>query len=448
MLHKIKLQNHRLILRKYTVLALALIVLGCAALLVCNRSVRAVQDVEKLNRFVETQNSTSAAMKLFREGRDLIEEENWTRAAERFNDFLTDYPKDKNVDAALYWFAFALKKQERYAESNQRLERLIREYPQSSWANDARAMRIEIAPRLGNERVVDEGINKNDEEIKLIALQSLFEANQERAIAYVADILKSNSSASPRLKRTAIMLLGQHGGKQATTLLLDAVRNQLDPKLRRFAITALGQTNDENVLDLLKDLATNSDDSEIVKAAVFAIAQQDGERARRLLSELARTARSPRARREAIFWLGQRGGESSIDELFALYNADQDTENRKQILFALSQIGSPRASTKLLEIARTGDNLEVRKQAVFWLGQSGDAQAIDNLIGLYDAEKSVELKERIIFAFSQSGQKRALRKLMDVARSDASIELRKKAIFWLGQSRDPEATKFIEELLK
>ncbi len=448
MSHKTHLQNCHSITRKIALLTFALVIVGSITVFYGNRSAHAEQEIEKLNRFVGAQNSSGAAMSLFREGRDLIEEENWTRAAERFNDFLTDYPKDKNIDAALYWLAFALKKQERYADANQRLERLIREYPQSSWTNDARAMRIEIAPRLGNERLVNEGFNKNDEEIKLIALQSLFEANPEHAVVYVTDILKTDSRASQRLKRTALMLLGQHGGRQATTLLMDAARHQSDSKLRRMAITALGQTNDESTLGLLKELAANSEDGEIVKAAIFAISQQESARARGLLGELARTSRSPRARREAIFWLGQRGGESSIDELIGIYNADQDTENRKQILFALSQIGSPRASAKLLEIARAGDNLEVRKQAVFWLGQGGDAQALDSLITLYDAEKSAELKERIIFAFSQSGQKRALRKLMDIARNDASVELRKKAIFWLGQSRDPEATKFIEGLLK
>jgi hypothetical protein len=37
---------------------------------------------------------------------------------------------------------------------------------------------------------------------------------------------------------------------------------------------------------------------------------------------------------------------------------------------------------------------------------------------------------------------------MEIARSDSSTELRKQAIFWLGQSNDPDALKFLEELLK
>ena len=67
---------------------------------------------------------------------------------------------------------------------------------------------------------------------------------------------------------------------------------------------------------------------------------------------------------------------------------------------------------------------------------------------MYDAEKDSGVKDQLIFAISQSSQKAALRKLVQIAKSDASIEMRKKAIFWLGQSRDPEAVKFIEDILK
>ena len=58
------------------------------------------------------------------------------------------------------------------------------------------------------------------------------------------------------------------------------------------------------------------------------------------------------------------------------------------------------------------------------------------------------MKKKIIFSLSQTGQKAALRKLMEIAKTDSSTELEKQAIFWLGQSNDPDAIKFLEELLK
>lgn len=407
------------------------------------------QDLDKLNRFVQTSAAASAAAaKAFREGRDLIEDENWVRAAERFNGFVSDYPKDKNADAALYWLAFALKKQSKFREADQKLERLTREFSGSSWTDDARAMRIEIAPQTGNSGVVADAITKDNEEIKIIALQSLFQGNSERASEYVNDILKPNSTAGRRLKETAVVLLAQHGGRAALPVLIDIARNGTDAKLRRTAIFWIGQSGDESAFDLLKELAGRAENEEVSKTALHAISQHGSARAGAYLSEVARTAQSPKVRREAIFWLSQKAGESAVDELMSIYGADQDIEVKKQVLFALSQIGGQRAEAKLLEVARTGDNVETRKQAIFWLGQRGGPQAIEMLIGLYDAEKSDQIKEQLLFVMGQSGQKPALRKLIEAARGDASVGIRKKAIFWLGQSRDPEAMKFLEDLLK
>jgi HEAT repeat protein len=37
---------------------------------------------------------------------------------------------------------------------------------------------------------------------------------------------------------------------------------------------------------------------------------------------------------------------------------------------------------------------------------------------------------------------------MTIAKSDQSVEMRKVAVRFLGESKDPEALKFLEELLK
>ena len=70
------------------------------------------------------------------------------------------------------------------------------------------------------------------------------------------------------------------------------------------------------------------------------------------------------------------------------------------------------------------------------------------MIQLYDSEKSDEVKKKLVFSLGQTGKKRALQKMMDIAKRDPSLQVRKDAIFWLGQSRDPEAAKFLEEILK
>ena len=67
---------------------------------------------------------------------------------------------------------------------------------------------------------------------------------------------------------------------------------------------------------------------------------------------------------------------------------------------------------------------------------------------MYDAENDETMKSQFLFAFSQSRSKDAIQKLIQVAKSDSSMTMRRKAVTYLGQSRDPEAAKFLEELLK
>lgn len=406
------------------------------------------QDLNRLNRFVQGSNASDAAMQIFRDGRDQIAEENWDRAARRFQDFITQYPKHKDVDAAHYWHAFALKKQGKLAEADELLERMIRDYPRSNWADDARKLRVEIAGSLGNKTIIQGELDKADQEMKIIALQSLFQADPDRAVAMVGELLKPDAKADRRLRETAVAMLGQHSGPKTTSILIDLARSSSDPKLRRTAVFWLGQSNDENAFNVLQEMAAKSDDVETAKMALMALAQGNAARSRDLLLKTAREAKSIELRKQAIFWIGQQGGESATDDLLKIYEGEQSVEVKKHILFSLSQNSSERAQTRLLEIARSDAAPELRKQAIFWIGQRGDDKTISLLISMYDSEKEADIKDKLIFGFGQSNQKAALQKLMQIAKSDASIEMRKKALFWLGQKRDPEITKFLEDILK
>src|SRR5437867_2791601 len=315
---------NRFLVRPSRLLPLLFVALSVSGLLLLPRSGSAApytQELEKLNRLVQTSGGSDAEIKIFREGRDFIGDEAWDKAAAKFREYIGKYSKGKDTDAALYWLAFALKKQEKYQEADRTLERLISEYPRSKWKDDASTMRIELASALPNRQAVV-NIDNYDEETKIVALQSLFQGNSERGAAIAADLLKRDSKASRRVKEAAISLLGQHHSKAGSDLLREIIRNEVDTQLRKTAIFWIGQTNDESILDLLKDLATTSTDNEVNKAAVFAISQHGSPRAGALLSELARAATSHKVREEAIFWLSQRQGDSIDGELIKIFDSD------------------------------------------------------------------------------------------------------------------------------
>ena len=149
------------------------------------------QDIQKLNRFVQSSRSDTPAMKTFREGRDFIERENWQRAAEKFQSFVADFPKDRDVDAALYWYAYALQKQGEKDEAATQLLRLIKEFPSSSWRREAEAMLVV----LGRGASVQQALDRNNCEMKILALQSLFQGDEDRAFSFVNEVLKSSTES-------------------------------------------------------------------------------------------------------------------------------------------------------------------------------------------------------------------------------------------------------------
>jgi HEAT repeat protein len=389
----------------------------------------------------------SGGTQLFSEARTLFEDENWVGAAEKFRAFISGQPQDKNVEAALYWLSIALKKQEKYQEAEQALDRLMKDFPQSSWAGNARMMRVELAAKTGNRRAVEDALTDNDEDVRLVALQNLVHTEPARAVAFIAQMLKPDANASSQMKLAGVKLLGDTGSPQATPLLIEIARQQTDQKLRKAALYSLGHANDESALDFLKELASQPADAETAKAAAFAIAHLPGERAGVALAALARTSPSREIQHNAVMWLAQKETDFAINELADILDMTQDAELRSMCLLSLGQSSSPRARAKLLDIARRGSTHETRMYAILGLGQRGDERSLDALITLYGEEKEEAIKEWVLMALGQAGQKRGLRKLMEIARTEASPRMRQAALHSLERhnNNDPEVEKFLRD---
>lgn len=464
------------------------------------------QELSKLNKFVQAKGNT-ASMQTFREGRDFIEAQKWQQAADKFNDFIKGYPKDKDLDAALYWYGYALQKQGRNDEAAAALIRLMERFPGSSWRQEARALLVV----LGRKDAVDDALNKEDCEIKILALQSLFDADEERAVSIVTEALRTNPAKCPGFQAAAVSMLGSHGGPKVVPILLDIARNNPDLKLRLTAIRQLGEQNSDQVVDeLIKiydadktkeiraqilralvesrsprgtakvaEIARSVDDPalrpyairflgemndaasldeliriydadktlEIRAQIIRALAEREDTRARAKLFEIARQGDTPELRVEAIRRLGE-DGHASIDELLQLYTSETNVQIKQGLLRAFAELDDPRAQQKLFDIARGNDAIELRMYALRTLGEKDDEQTINQLVSFYDAEQNVQVKMALLRAFGESRQKTAVRKLMTIAKNDPSVELRKMAVRFLGESKDPEALKFLEDILK
>ncbi|HEV7904147.1 MAG TPA: HEAT repeat domain-containing protein, partial [Pyrinomonadaceae bacterium] len=437
----------RLLTTRRTAVALTLAVcavVACALLVRTRVAYGSDQDRAKLNRFVQTGNTP--AMQMFRAGRDLIENEEWAKAAETFRSFIQTYPRDNDVDAALYWYAYALKRQGNTKEAAKALKRLIKDFERSGWREEADAMLTELAPALGQTEIINDALGKENEELKIIALQSLFESNPDRALAFVSEWLKPNSTASRRMKESAVSLLGAHGGKQAVPILLDIARNQPDAKLRQTAIHRLGEAGGEQVMDELMRIYTSDPDIKIKQQVLHALAEMDGVRASAKLLEIAQNQSGDvELRKTAIARLGER--EGAFDNLARIYDTERTLEIRKRLLNSFAESEDPRADAKLLEVARNGDNVELRRYAVRRLGEHNGEAMLDELMRLYQTEKELDVKRDILNAFSDMDSPRAKTKLYEVARNPAeNVDLRRNVINRIGEHHDEQAVGLLISL--
>ena len=470
------------------------------------RSYGSDQDLGKLNRFVQTKGNT-ASMQIFREGRDLIEAQNWQRAAEKFNDFIKGYPKDKDVDAALYWYGYALQKQNRKEDAREPLVRLINRFPNSTWRQEAKALLV----TLGYKADVDQALTNENCEIKMLALQSLFQADQERAISIATEAIRTTPQSCPGFSAAAVSMLGSHAGARAIPLLVEIARSNPDQKLRLTAIKRLGEQRSDQVTDELIKIYDADRTKEIRSQILRAFVEGRTPRGTAKVLEIARTGDDLAVRQYAIRYIGELEDASSLDELIRIYDADKTKEIRSQILRTLAEREDPRARAKLFEVARQGetpelrleairrlgdnrrvsldeimqlytgetnlqikqgllrvigdsndpraqaklfeiargnDTVELRGYAIRQLGEKDDEPTVTQLVSLYDSEQNPQLKTYLMRGFGDSKQKVAIRKLMTIARNDQSVELRKAAVRYLGDSKDPEALKFLEDLLK
>ncbi len=483
------------------------------------------------------------ATRVFSNARDLITDGHWAKAQAKFEEYVSSFPNEKNLDAALYWKAYADYKLEKFKECRTTIAQLLEKYPSSTWRDDARMLMAQIpgayvaavdqvaayealvdavtavettqtpapaAPAQAVEPTIvytvpgtatitpaaplppgvyttgqgaigfgpvavagdyfGEPVSDDDPcEFKIVVLQALFQTDVQRGIMAATDWLKQGSTQTVRCKSAALTLLGRHGGKSVTPVLLGVARNEPDLKLRARAISTLGASNDDTVIDALRDFALTSQENSIVEASLYALSKHTGERAIAVLSDIATSSKTVSHRKVAIASIASRPGEPAVDALFKIYDSDQNVEIRKAVISGFANRKSERAGARLVEIARSSDNIELRKAAITAVSRRGGEKTIEFLLGLYDSERNEVLKDQIVnslaagtiyvtaegIGIGQTGtssrlnDQRVIDKFIQIARDQqAPMERRKRVIGWLSRSKDPKVLAFLQELLK
>ena len=183
-----------------------------------------------------------------------IYDEDYEKAIQILSWFIEYFPKSKELESALFWISHTYDRLARNTEDRRDainfetkalpfLDRLISDFPESEWADDAEILRIDIALRLyqmGHRqyaKFIEKGITIHDRskyDIKLAALNSLLRIDQKRAMGMLSDI--AFDDPDPGVRKKVVLILGQSRAQEAVALLEKVAEKDPESTVRKAAL--------------------------------------------------------------------------------------------------------------------------------------------------------------------------------------------------------------------
>lgn len=364
----------------------------------------------------------------YREGQRAIEQQDWD-AASRIFAKIASKPGDE-TDAALYWKAYADWKRAQKKDALDGLRQLLASYPKSAWADDAKALELEIRDGKGA-RGAGAG---DDEDLKLYALDALMQMEPGKAVPVLERLLAQDSS--PRIKQRALFVLSQSDSPRAREILVRTAKSGQPVSLRCEAVKNLGIAGEPADLAALAEIARDTSAPPEVRNAVieaYLVADRPDD-----LAGIATSDPDPRIRAKAIDALGAIG---ALPALRRLWTTEKDPELREKLLQAFGVAGDV---DTLAKAARESSDPELRRKAIEGLGVAGDPAANRALRQLYGEFKGLEDKKKVVEALMVQGDAKAL---VELFRAEKDPALKRVIIQNLSVMDDPEAMSVILDVL-
>jgi HEAT repeat protein len=366
---------------------------------------------------------------LYDDGMDAIDEENWDDAVKYFGRVAE--MKGSRADGALYWMAYALHKSNSVAGARKVIDALRKAYPKSQWIDDAQALELEMSRKRGGTPVRPEDID--DEELKIIAINSLMHTDAERAYPLLKKILDGPSSR--KVKGAAMFVLSQSSSANAQKLLADYAKgNAGNPELRKQAVQYLGVAGGARNRALLSEVYDTATSREVKKEVLQAF-MVSGDKTRILAA--AKTEKDPYLKEQAIQLLGVMGARA---DLHAMYDGESSRELRKEILDALFVAGDHQ---RMSQLAQSEKDVELRKDAIQKLGLMGRKTA-PQLLQIYATDSNPQIKEAVLDGLFVQGNASAL---IDLSKKEKDRRLKREILQKLSVMGNKEAIEYMLDIL-
>ena len=369
------------------------------------------------------------AEQYYRQGQDALAEGRYSDAVDRFRALSQE--DGAQVDRAVYWQAYAQAKAGQKRAALSTLERLGKDFPDSAWLDDARALEVELGG-VSAERAAESG----NEDLKLYALDALMHAEPERAVDLLEKFLAGDHSV--QLKQHALFVLGQTDSPRATQILSKLARGEASTggALQRQAIQALGVSDEPAAVAVLAEIYRQSNDRETKRTILNAMVASD---AAKVTADLALADDDPELRREAIRMLGAMDATAEIERVAASVGP----KYRHAVFEAYGIAGD---ATPLLQVVRQSQDPDEIEDAIDALVIVGSTDAVRTaMIDLYHSSTERRVQEKVLSFLMIEDESGAL---LEIFRAETDPELKRQALRQLSLIDDEDAMALIEDLLE
>jgi HEAT repeat protein len=365
----------------------------------------------------------------YQKGLAALDARQWDQAIAAFD--ASAGHKGPGGDGALYWKAYALNRAGRRDEALNSIAALRRDYATSRWNRDARALELEIRGQSG-EHVSP--AREPDEELKILALNSLMQSDPDQAVPILQKLLTSNNS--PKVKEKALFVLTQSRSAEANKVLNTVARDSSNPDLQLKAIRYIGMMGSPEARKELGAIYNASSDDNL-KRAILRSFMQSG--SRDFLLNAAKGEKNPDLRREAIRQLALTGGQ---EELWQLYQSSSSVDSKEEILKSMFLGGN---SSRLAEIARNEKDPRLQVAAIKSLGLMGGNGRSDVLVSIYQSNPNREVREAVLQSLFLQNNGKAM---VDLARAEKDPAMKNEIVKKMSLVHSKEVTDYMMEILK
>ncbi|MCG8415848.1 MAG: HEAT repeat domain-containing protein [Pseudomonadales bacterium] len=354
----------------------------------------------------------------YREGYNLILEQQWLNAREYFDNFRVEWPDSVWADDAAFWGCYSVEQQQtaEQVENFSCYQQFIGDFPNSSWVADARTKLAVLGAELAAlgypdylnqvsddwdfDFDFDNDFDFDADEISETVERAMevAEREMERVRVEIRNVEIPDFPDFPDFPIITEDQIEEYRAlardAQAQVRHFSRRRNSADDEL----LTLIGALrNDERVSEILIQRLESTDNPNLRSRIVMLLEDLPGDNITSTLLDIVDNDPSELVRNSAILVLLDRDDESSRDRLLSIVGDDSyPLSVRTEIISELDDWESDEAISTLSDILQSESNPRIVAEAADALSDIETVESMDVLIEAFMTIESLELKQEIL----------------------------------------------------